>query len=101
MNNFKFWLIPGLIVVLALGGLVYFRGKLPEQPIEKPVVVQEERRKPKGFAKPVPPSTQAQAQSDSQAMLDALHSGATSDCEKISGSEELKQECLDNLCCFS
>lgn len=102
MDKIKIWLIPGLIVVLALVGLVYFRGKLPEEQVKEPVVAikeepVEEKTKPKGFAKPVEPSTQKKAESDAGAMADALNSGNFSDCANITWNEEMRQQCEDNL----
>lgn len=100
MDKLKIWLIPGIVVILAIGGLIYFRGKLPQQTVtEKPTVTQEEAppTKPKGFAKPEEPLPQVKAQQDNEAMLGALHSGDMSDCDKITWSDELKKQCEDNL----
>jgi hypothetical protein len=97
MDRLKIWLIPGLIVILALAGLVYFRGRLPKLEPTTPVTQEEERTLPKGFAKPVEPSPQEKAETDADAMTAALHSGAISDCEKITWSVELKNQCEDNL----
>jgi len=99
MDKLKIWLIPGLVVILALAGLVYFRGKLPGESVEKPVVIEEEKpeTKPKGFAKPVEPDSVEQAKDDTEAMVGALNSGDISDCDKITWSKELKEQCKDNI----
>jgi hypothetical protein len=100
MNSFfdkaKLWLIPALIVVLALVALVYFRDQTPETPVvDRPE--QEEPSRPKGFAKPPEPSPMKKAADDSKAMADALHSGDLNDCERITWDEALKQSCYDNI----
>lgn len=99
MNNLKIWLIPGLVVILALAGLVYFRGRLPEEiTTEKPAeVTTEVRVKPKGFAKPVEPSPQVKAAEDADAMVEALDTGDVSDCGNITWSEETRKQCEDNI----
>lgn len=101
MDKLKIWLIPGLIVILALAGLVYFRGRLPEEAVEKPTVVDVEEEKPttkpKGFAKPVEPSPQKKAESDADVMVAALDSGDLSDCANITWNEEMRKQCEDNL----
>lgn len=99
MDKLKIWLIPGIVVILAIGGLIYFRGRLPEKTMtEDPVATEEEEStEPKGFAEPEEPQPQEKALNDNQAMLGALHSGDVSDCGKITWSEELRKQCEDNL----
>ncbi|MBU0706192.1 hypothetical protein KJ657_04365 [Patescibacteria group bacterium] len=99
MNRFRIWLISGIVVIIALGGLVYLRGKLPEEAVRIPTTVQvtEPAAKPKGFAKPPEPGPQEKIKDDSEAMVEALNSGDISDCDKITWSGELKKQCEDNL----
>lgn len=99
MNRFKTWIIPGLVVIIALAGLVYFRGRLPEETtIKQPTIkVEVEETKPKGFAKPSEPTVQKKAEEDAKAMVNALGSGSLSDCAKITWNEELRKQCEDNL----
>ncbi len=100
MNRLRIWLIPGLLVIIALSGLVFFRGRIPqqEQPTPKiPVAVVKVPSKPKGFAKPVEPSLQEKASGDADAMVEALNTGNISDCEKITWNEEMRQQCEDNI----
>ncbi len=100
MDKLKIWLIPGIIVILALGGLVYFRGQLPQEADidETPSATEKtEEETPKGFAKPEEPTLEVKAIQDNEASVGALHSGDISDCEKITWSEELKKQCEDNL----
>ncbi len=100
MNRIRFWLIPGLIVLLLLGALFYFRGKIPEPaPREgvKTISVEVEKTKPKGFAKPPEPSPQEKAVADTKAAVAALDSGDLSGCAKITWDEELKKGCEDNI----
>jgi hypothetical protein len=100
LSKFKIWLIPALIVILALMGLVFLRGRVSEKAptTEQPETVQgQEATGPKGFAKPPEPTPQMKAKLDSEAMVGALDSGKLSDCDKITWSEEIKKQCQDNL----
>ncbi len=99
MDRFKIWIIPGLVVMIALAGLLYFRGPLSEveKPEEATIKVEIEKKKPKTFAKPVEPSPQKKAENDANAMVGALKSGDVSECAKITWNDELKKECEDNL----
>ncbi len=95
LGKLKSWLIPALVVILIISGIVYIRGRFfVVQPGPGYEITEEQ---PKGFAKPLEPSAQEKAKSDSEAMKDALLSGDISDCDKITWDEELKQRCLDNL----
>lgn len=98
MNKLKMWLIPILIAVLAVGGLIYFRGKPSVTQIKEPGVITEEKvTGPKGFAKAPEPTPQQKAKMDSEAMAGALNSGKVSECEKITWSEEKRKQCEDNI----
>lgn len=98
MDKIKMWLIPVLIVILVLGGLVYFRGKISEtEPTVVPETAEEVRTKPKGFAKAPEPTPQQKAKINAEAMAAALDSGNVSDCDKIVWSEEMRKQCEDNL----
>ena len=99
MDKLKIWLIPGIVVILSIGGLLYFRGNLPDnQPTQTPEVTEKvEETKPKGFAKAEEPTPEIKAKNNHDAMLGALHSGDISDCSKITWSEELKEQCEDNI----
>lgn len=102
MNRFKIWLIAGLLVIIALAGLVYIRGRLPaESPdvsVKAPTIkVEVEKKKPKGFAKPVEPSPQKKATDDAKAIVNALDSGDISDCSKITWNETMREQCEDSL----
>jgi hypothetical protein len=95
MDKLKMWLIPGIVVIIIIGGLIFLRGRIPEA--TPPGGLQEEETGPKGFAPPEEPGPRQKIENDATAMSDALHSGDITDCEKITWNEELKQECLDNL----
>jgi len=100
MDKLKLWLIPGLIVIIAIAGLFFLRDRIPEIEISNVVVnveTSEETNKPKGFAKPVEPSLQEKSANDSSSMADALRSGNINDCDEITWDKELKQKCIDNL----
>lgn len=100
MNKFKMWVIPILIAFLAVGALVYFRGKPSETQIKEPGTMTEEEETgsgPKGFAKPPEPTLQQKAKMDADAMVDALHSGELAGCQKITWSEEKRKICEDNI----
>lgn len=99
MDRLKIWLISGLVVLLALGALYYFRGPISEitSPEKQETVETEERAKPKGFAKPVEPSGQEKAEEDAKAISEALSTGDINDCENITWDEDLKKQCEDNL----
>jgi len=102
MDRLKSWIIPGLIVIIALSGLLYLRGPFSEQEeVKKPsmptIKVEIEEKKPKAFAKPVEPSPQKKAENDANAMVSALDSGDVSECAKITWNDALREECEDNL----
>lgn len=101
MNRIRVWIIPGIVVLLVLGSLLYFRGQLPEksEPSKATVKVEVEveDKTPKGFAKPPEPSEQEKAREDAAAMSAALRTGSLAECEKITWNQELKQQCIDNL----
>ena len=65
MDRIKVWIIPGIIVLLSIGALIYFRGKLPESAGPAVQVKTEvEVNRPKGFAKPPDPSAQKKEEED-------------------------------------
>ena len=95
MDKVKLWLIPGIIVIIAIGGLIFLRGKTPEI---TPIVIEEEPEKPvKGFTQAPEPSPEEKIANDTTAMSNAILSGNIEDCEAITWDEKLKQQCLDNL----
>lgn len=96
MDKLKYWLIPGLIVIIALGGLVFLRGRTPE--VEPTTIVEEEESTPpKGFAEAPEPSDHEKVSNDSASMADALRNNDISACEKITWDEVMRQQCFDNL----
>jgi len=101
MDRLKVWLIPGLVALLALGALFYFRGQLPDKaPTTGDAVIDVEVevvKKPKGFAKPVEPTAQEKAEEDATAMTTAVRSGDLSACASITWDKEMKEQCEDNL----
>lgn len=101
MSKYKIWLIPIFVVVLTLVGLVYFRGKLPEEPaatkVETTVEVVPTPTKPKGFVKAAEPNPQEKVEKDTDAIVAALNSGDISGCAEITWNEELKKRCEDDL----
>jgi|GEM_PF-3281415 len=98
-NRLKIWLTPGLVVILTLGGVIYFKGRsTPQATTEKPEIAQETvKTGPKGFAKAPEPTPQQKAKVDAEAMVGALNTGNISDCSKITWSEAMRKQCEDNI----
>lgn len=97
MDKLKSWLIPGLIVIIVIGGLVIWRGYTPDAQTPDVVIGTDKPDGPKGFAEPVEPPPKEKAKINSNAMSDALRSGNIEDCSKIVFDEDLMGQCQDNL----
>lgn len=101
MDRLRIWIIPGIITLLVIGGLLYFRGRIFEEADTpgRTITVEVEKTKPKGFATSAErePTQQEKAKEDANAMESALSSGDLSDCAKITWNEELRKQCEDNI----